>query len=94
MIKMTVGKKKSKQVMQESLNLPAAKILTKANRFKKIQRTIARLSPSWQACIPLAVIIVFIWGYAAVAQTPPKQTTEEQLASLKEIGRASCRERV
>ena len=83
MIKMTVGKKKSKQVRRESLNLPAAKVLTKVNRFKKLQRAIARLSPSWQACIPLAAIIVLIWGYAAVAQTPPKPSTEEQLASLK-----------
>jgi ammonium transporter, Amt family len=83
MIKMTVGKKKSKQMRRESLNLPAANFLRKVSRFKKLQRTIARLSPSWQACIPLAAIIVFMWGYAAVAQTPPKPTTEEQLASLK-----------
>lgn len=82
-IKMTVGKKKSKQARRESLNLPAAKFLTKVNRFKKLQRTIARLSPSWQACIPIAAIIVLVWGYAAVAQTAPAPTTEEQLASLK-----------
>jgi Amt family ammonium transporter len=83
MIKMTVGKKNYKQLRRESLSLPVANFLTKANRFKKIQRAIARLSPTWQACIPLAVIIVFIWGYAAVAQTPPKPSTDEQLASLK-----------
>ena len=82
-IKMTVGKKKSKQVRRESLNWPAANFLTKVNRFKKLQRTIARLSPSWQACIPIAAIIVLVWGYAAVAQTAPAPTTEEQLASLK-----------
>jgi len=82
-IKMTVGKKKSKQVRRESLNLPAANFLTKVSRFKKLQRTIARLSPSWQACIPIAAIIVLVWGYAAVAQTAPAPTTEEQLASLK-----------
>ncbi|WP_293144869.1 MULTISPECIES: ammonium transporter [unclassified Microcoleus] len=84
MIKITVGKKKSKQFRRESLNLPSANFLTKVSRFKKLQRTIARLNPSWQACIPLAAIIVCIWGYAAVAQTPaPAPTTEEQLASLK-----------
>jgi Amt family ammonium transporter len=82
-IKMTVGKKKSKQARRESLNLPAANFLTKVNRFKKLQRMIARLSPSWQACIPIAAIIVLVWGYAAVAQTAPAPTTEEQLASLK-----------
>jgi len=31
---------------------------------------IKRLSPSWQACIPLACMIVLGWGYVAVAQTP------------------------
>ena len=82
-MKMTVGKKKSKPARRESLNLPAANFLTKVNRFKKLQRTIARLSPSWQACIPIAAIIVLVWGYAAVAQTAPAPTTEEQLASLK-----------
>lgn len=31
---------------------------------------IRRLSPSWQACIPLACLIVLGWSYVAVAQTP------------------------
>ena len=80
---MNVRNKNSKTVRRASLNWQAANFLTKVNRFKKLQRAIARLSPSWQACIPLAAIIVLIWGYAAVAQTPPKPSTEEQLASLK-----------
>ena len=80
---MNVRNKNSKIVRRASLNWQAANFLTKVNRFKKLQRAIARLSPSWQACIPLAAIIVLIWGYAAVAQTPPKPSTEEQLASLK-----------
>ena len=83
MTKMNVRNKNSKTLRRASLNGPAANFLTKASRFKKLQRAIARLSPSWQACIPLAAIIVLIWGYAAVAQTPPKPSTEEQLASLK-----------
>ena len=83
MTKMNVRNKNSKTVRRASLNWQAANFLTKVNRFKKLQRAIARLSPSWQACIPLAAIIVLIWGYAAVAQTPPKPSTEEQLASLK-----------
>ncbi|MDQ2098963.1 MAG: ammonium transporter [Tychonema bourrellyi B0820] len=80
---MNLGKKKSKTVRRSSLNLPAANSWTKVNTFKKLQRAIGRLSPSWQACIPLAAIIVLVWGYAAVAQTAPAPTTEEQLASLK-----------
>lgn len=52
-----------------------------ASSFGKLQRTLGRLSPSWQACIPLAGLIVLASSYAAVAQTTP--STEEQLASLK-----------
>lgn len=45
---------------------------------QKVQTAIARLSPSWQACIPLATLIGLGWlGCAAVAQTPP---TPEELA--------------
>ncbi|MFB8795469.1 MAG: ammonium transporter [Microcoleus sp.] len=81
---MNFGKKNSKTVRRSSLNKPAANFLTKVNRFKKLQIAIGRLSPSWQACIPLAATIVLVWGYAAVAQTPAAApTTEEQLASLK-----------
>ncbi|BAZ40096.1 ammonium transporter [Calothrix sp. NIES-4101] len=37
------------------------------------------LSPSWQATIPLAAIIVLAWGYAAVAQTPSAGPTTAEL---------------
>ncbi len=37
---------------------------------KKLNVVIKQLSPSWQACIPLACLIVLAWGYAAVAQNP------------------------
>ncbi len=83
MTKLNIGKKKSKTVRRGSLNWAIAKSGTKVNKFKKLQLAIARLSPSWQACIPLAAIIVLVWGYAAVAQTPAKPSVEEQLASLK-----------
>lgn len=36
--------------------------------FKRLQLAIKRLSPTWQACIPLAIFIVLTWGYMAVAQ--------------------------
>jgi ammonium transporter, Amt family len=41
-----------------------------SNQAHKILTGIKRLSPSWQACIPLACMIVLGWGYVAVAQTP------------------------
>lgn len=74
--KMNVGKKNSKTVRRSSLNKPAANFLTKVNRFKKLEIAIGRLSPIWQACIPLVAIIFLVWGYAAVAQSPPKPSTE------------------
>ncbi|WP_242057060.1 MULTISPECIES: ammonium transporter [Oscillatoriophycideae] len=39
--------------------------------FKQLQIAIKRLSPSWQACIPLATLVVLTWGYVAVAQDAP-----------------------
>jgi ammonium transporter, Amt family len=40
-----------------------------------------KLTPSWQACIPIALLIVMIWGYAATAAAPPK--LEDMVAELK-----------
>ncbi len=49
----------------------------------QILLVIKRLSPSWQACIPLACLIVLGWSYVAVAQTPAPAgptTTELKVA--------------
>lgn len=56
--------------------------LIKATRFfEKIKLKIKSLSPPAQACIPLVVIILLLWGVAAQAATPP--TPEQQIAELK-----------
>ncbi|MGK7883745.1 MAG: ammonium transporter [Crocosphaera sp.] len=39
------------------------------------------LSPSWQACLPLAVIIGLVWVYAAVAQP----VTPQEFDTMKEV---------
>ncbi len=47
---------------------------------KRLNGAIKQLSPSWQACIPLACLIVLAWGYTAVAQTPaPAAPTTAEL---------------
>ncbi|NJK41292.1 MAG: ammonium transporter [Acaryochloridaceae cyanobacterium SU_2_1] len=43
---------------------------------------IKHLSPTWQACLPLTILVLLVWGVAATAQDAPP-TTEEVLASLK-----------
>ena len=52
----------------------------------QVERAIKQLTPSWQACIPLAILIVLVWGYAAVAQdgvpTTPDKVTQD-LQSLR-----------
>ncbi|MEC4817509.1 MAG: ammonium transporter [Scytonema sp. PMC 1069.18] len=50
----------------------------------RLSDVIKRLSPSWQACIPVACVIVLAWGYAAVAQTPATEgpTTAELKVAL------------
>ena len=52
-----------------------------ASNATQLQLAIKRLSPSWQACIPLACIIVLAWSYVAVAQdaTPAAGPTTAEL---------------
>ena len=50
------------------------------NFFKNLQSAINGLSPTGQACIPLAAIILMFWGVAAQAADP---TPAEQIASLR-----------
>ncbi|NJM61945.1 MAG: ammonium transporter [Oscillatoriales cyanobacterium RU_3_3] len=76
-------KKNRNQVRPEPSTWLSVNFRATAKIYRQLQISIMRLSPSWQACIPLAVIIVLVSGYAAVAQTAPAPTTEEQLASLK-----------
>jgi ammonium transporter, Amt family len=42
---------------------------------------VKRFSPSLQACLPLALVIVLMWGYAGIAAEPPK--IEDTVAELK-----------
>ncbi|MBF2063042.1 MAG: ammonium transporter [Calothrix sp. C42_A2020_038] len=48
----------------------------------RLLNTIKRLSPTWQASIPLAAIIVLASGYAAVAQTPAGPSTGDLKVAL------------
>ena len=49
------------------------------SKFAIFTQAIKRLSPSWQACLPLACLIVLGWGYVAVAQTPAAGPTTAEL---------------
>jgi ammonium transporter, Amt family len=44
------------------------------------------LSPTWQACLPVALVIVLGWGYAAVAQDAPKLEDVAKAASDTKVG--------
>jgi len=48
-------------------------------KVKLFNLAIKRLSPTWQACLPLACLIVLGWGCAAVAQTPAAGPTTAEL---------------
>ncbi len=63
------GKKLPTQSRRRSSNRPT-QFLRLTSSFKQLQTVIKRLTPSWQACIPLAAIIVLVWSYAASAQAP------------------------
>jgi len=49
--------------------------------YNRMQRFIQQLTPSWQACIPLAAIILLVWGAAVVAEDAPP-TPEEMMTTL------------
>ncbi|MBW4663533.1 MAG: ammonium transporter [Chroococcus sp. CMT-3BRIN-NPC107] len=51
----------------------------------QLERAIKQLTPSWQACIPLAILIVLVWGYAAVAQDAPPATTDKVTQDLQSL---------
>ncbi len=53
---------------------------------QKVQTAIGRLSPSWQACLPLAALIGLGWGCAAVAQAPPTPEELAQTAADLKVG--------
>jgi ammonium transporter, Amt family len=42
---------------------------------------VKKFSPSLQACLPIALVIVLMWGYAGLAAEPPK--IEDTVAELK-----------
>jgi Amt family ammonium transporter len=68
--KKTFKKKKSPTKRRRDSLTRQAQFSGAASFFKHWESVINRLTPSWQACIPLATIIVLVWSYAAVAQAP------------------------
>ncbi len=51
----------------------------------RLQLAIKRLAPTWQACILLATLIVFTWGYAAVAQDAKPANTDKVTQDLQNL---------
>ncbi|XWK90260.1 MAG: ammonium transporter [Phormidium sp.] len=52
--------------------------------LQKLPARVKRLSPSWQACIPLALMIVLSWGYMAIAQDATPSPTPLQPGVVQE----------
>ncbi|MGA9382714.1 MAG: ammonium transporter [Phormidium sp.] len=52
--------------------------------LQKLPARVKRLSPSWQACIPLALMIVLSWGYMAIAQDATPTTAPLQEGIVQE----------
>ncbi len=50
-----------------------------SSSFKQLGIAIKRLSPSWQACIPLTAVIFLLWNYAAAAQAPAEGPSTAEL---------------
>lgn len=71
-------KKRSKKTWQKLLSNLTAK-------WQFLSRGVKKLSPSWQACIPLVTLIVMLWGYVAIAQEVAPTPTPEATASASDL---------
>ncbi|MGE5660564.1 MAG: ammonium transporter [Actinomycetota bacterium] len=84
MLKSRFSKKQFTKVRRLSVKRLPSPLSKISKRFKVWRITIKQLSPSWQACIPVAAIILLAWGYAATAAEPPTvESIAEAQASLK-----------
>lgn len=72
-------KQKSKRKNRQLFAKKSPKNTQLNANFQKFKLAIKKLSPSWQACLPLACLIVLGWGYVAVAQTPDAGPTTAEL---------------
>lgn len=59
-------------------------VLSYASTLLDNLKNIQRQAPAWQACVPLALLIVAVFAFSASAQTAPK--TVEQLESELRVG--------
>ncbi|MBD2529818.1 ammonium transporter [Nostoc flagelliforme FACHB-838] len=71
--------KQKLKTKKRHLSAKNSPINSQFNSKVKLFNLIKRLSPSWQACLPIACLIVLGWGYAAVAQTPAAGPTTAEL---------------
>jgi ammonium transporter, Amt family len=66
---------RDRQLKRKTANYELLPLLNKYSR---------KLTPTWQACIPLAILIVLFWGVATRAADPPTlQSLAENQANLK-----------
>ena len=80
-------KPKKRKIYKRQLTAPGEIRFKQTLPFlAQLQLAVKRLSPTWQACIPLATLIVLVWGYAAVAQDAapaPQDKVTQDLQSLR-----------
>lgn len=74
MSRLTLAKRTKRKKRQPSLKMTSGWL--SFNWFK-------RLPMSWQASVPLALIIVLVWNVAAMAQAPAEFNAEQATADLK-----------
>ncbi|HAZ49708.1 MAG TPA: ammonium transporter [Cyanobacteria bacterium UBA11371] len=60
--------------------------ITKKSLISSSWKFIQRLSPTWQACFPLAFLIVLAWSYAGIAQDAPTLESVAQAQRDLKVG--------
>jgi Amt family ammonium transporter len=84
MPKLALRKKRSRTKARRPFANRLLDQVISANFFQELPARIKRLSPSWQACIPLALMIVLTWGYMAIAQDTAPRTTQLESFPVQE----------
>ncbi|MFB2895483.1 ammonium transporter [Aerosakkonemataceae cyanobacterium BLCC-F50] len=84
MPKLVLRKKRSRAKARRPFANRLLDRVLSAKFLQKLPARVKRLSPSWQACIPLALMIVLSWGYMAIAQDATPTATPTQPGIVQE----------
>jgi len=86
MAKLVLRKKRLRTKTRKPIASNLLEKIGKNKYFQKLPVAVKRLSPTWQACIPIALMIVLMWGYVAIAIDTSPTVAGSPLSSAATVG--------